>query len=112
LLCSKWIYGIWVGDKISINFSLSAIIGAWILLNTWNGIFGQFLNGVGKIKIQLILGFIAALLNVPLAIFLGKRLGVEGVLVANLLVLSIGVWIYPLQYYKIVNNKAKGIWNI
>jgi len=112
LICSKWVYVIWVGEKISISFTMSALVGAWVLINAWNGIFAQFLNGVGKIKIQMYLGFSIAVFNIPLAILLGKKLGIEGVLLANLIVLSISVWIYPMQYYKIINNKAIGIWNI
>lgn len=111
LLFSKRIYSLWVGDKIIIPYTMSVLVGAWILLNAWNGIFSQFLNGVGKIKLQLFLGISAAAANIPCAIFLGKKFGIEGVLVANLLVLSIGVWMYPLQYYKLINNKATGIWN-
>lgn len=53
----------------------------------------------------------AAMANVPLAVFLGMKIGIEGVLLANLIVNSIGVWVYPLQCYKILNNKASGFWN-
>lgn len=111
LICSKWVYSVWVGDKVTVPFIMSALVGAWVLLNAWNGIFAQFLNGLGKIKLQLYLGIFTALINVPLALYLGKKIGIEGVLLANVLVLSIGVWMYPLQYYKLINNKAKGIWN-
>jgi len=111
LFASNWIYEIWVGKKVTIPFLMSAFLCVWALLNAWNSIFSQFLNGLGKVRLQMYLGISAALINLPLAIFLGKRMGVEGVLLANLIVLSIGVWMYPLQYYKIINNKAKGIWN-
>jgi len=110
LIFSNWIYGFWVGEKVTIPFSMSFLVGGWVLLNAWNGIFSQFLNGLGKVKLQMYLGITAALLNVPLAIFLGKKFGVDGVLFANLIVLSVGVWMYPLQYYKLINNNARGIW--
>lgn len=111
LIASQWVFDIWVGDKISVSYVMSALVAAWALLNIWNGIFSQFLNGLGKVKLQMYLGISAALLNIPLAIFLGKKIGIEGVLLANLLVLSVGVFLYPLQYYKLVNNKAVGIFN-
>ena len=111
LVASKWVYGVWIGDKVSISYTMSALVGAWVVLNAWNSIFSHFLNGVGKIRLQLYLGITAALLNVPLAIFLGNRIGIEGVLLANLIVKAIGVWLYPLQFYKLINNNAKGIWN-
>lgn len=111
LFISPWVYQIWVGDKVNIPFTISILVLIWILINTWNGIFGQFLNGVGKIKLQLYLGVTAALLNVPLALILGRKVGVEGVLLANILVIMVGVWMYPIQYFKLLNKKAKGIYN-
>lgn len=111
LIFSDSIYDMWIGNKIHISFSMSTLVFIWVLINAWNSIFSQFLNGVGKVKIQMYVGFLAAILNVPLAIFLGKKLGVEGVLLANILVLIIGLFIYPIQYSKIIANKAKGIWD-
>lgn len=111
LLSSNWIYAIWIGSKVSISFTLSLLVALWVLLNTWNGIFSQFLNGVGKVRLQMILGLTASVLNIPLAIFLGRKFGVEGVLAANLVVLSVGIFLYPKQYFLIINKKATGIFN-
>jgi O-antigen/teichoic acid export membrane protein len=111
LFASDWVYGIWVGDKVKISFTMSALVLTWVILNVWNGIFGNFLNGLGKIKLQLYIGISAAIVNVPIAIYLGKLMGIEGVLLANIIVLSVGVWVYPIQYYKLINKSAKGIWN-
>lgn len=111
LILSNRVYGIWVGDKVYVPYSMSALVAGWVLLNTWNGIFSQFLNGLGKIKLQMYLGLFAALINVPLAIFLGKKIGVEGVLLANISVLMLGTFLFPVQYYKLINNKAEGLFN-
>ena len=111
LILSSWIYKVWVGSKIVIPFSMSALVLAWVLLNSWNSIYSQFLNGVGKIKLQLYLGIMAAFLNIPLAIFLGKRIGVNGILLANIIVLIFGSFIYPIQYKKLINEKARAFWN-
>lgn len=111
LVFSSWIYRVWIGDKVTISYTMSALVATWVLLIAWNGIYSQFLNGLGKIKLQLYLGISSALLNVPLAIFLGLRMGIEGVLIANVILGIICAWIYPVQYKKLINNTAKGIWN-
>lgn len=111
LISSQWVFRIWVGEKVTVNYTISALVCAWILVNAWNSIFSQFLNGLGKIKLQMSLGILTAIMNVPLAIFLGSMIGIEGVLLANLILVSMGLWIYPLQYNKIINFRAKGIWN-
>ena len=111
LLLSNWVFEVWVGKYINIPFSLSIMVLAWVLINAWNSIFSQFLNGVGKIKLQMIVGLTAALVNIPLAVYLGRIYGINGIIMANLLVLSIGVWLYPLQYLRLIKERAKGIFN-
>lgn len=111
LITSKWVYQVWIGDKVTISYIMSAFVGAWVLLNAWNGIYSHFLNGVGKIKLQLYLGITAAALNIPLAIFLGLKIGVEGVLLSNVILAFIQSLIYPIQYKKIITGNAQGIWN-
>jgi len=111
LFLSEKIYKLWIGNQIQIPFVYSVLVGLVILINIWNGIFSQFLNGIGKIRFQLIIGITAAIVNVPLAIFLGSSMGVKGVLLANIIVTLFGVFLYPLQYKKLLNNTAKGIWN-
>jgi len=111
LVCSKWVYFIWIGDSVQISFTISTLIALWILFTIWNGTFSHFLNGIGKIKLQLIIGITTAILNIPFAIILGRQLGIEGVLLANVILAFIATWIYPLQYYKLINHSAVGIWN-
>ena len=111
LLISSIIYKVWIGEKIEIPFSMSLLVCIWIILNIWNRIYGQFLNGVSKIKLQLYTGLISAILNIPLAIFLGKRIGINGILLANIFVILIGTILYPIQYLKLINKRANKIWN-
>jgi len=111
LICSPWIYGIWVGDTVNVAYSMSALIAAWVLIKTWNSIFSQFLNGIGKISLQLIIGFCAAVVNVPLAIVLGKLLGIEGIFLGNIFLSLVTVFVYPIQYKRLLNGTASGILN-
>jgi O-antigen/teichoic acid export membrane protein len=111
IISSNWVYDIWIGDKADVPFNMSLLVGIWILLNTWNSIFSHFLNGVSKIRLQLYIGVISAILNIPLAIYLGKMLGINGVFIANILVVLIGTIIYPLQYKKIISGNAFGVFN-
>jgi O-antigen/teichoic acid export membrane protein len=108
---SNFIYKIWVGKEIEVPISISAVMAAYIIINGWCGIFSQFLNGVGKIKLQLFSGIFGALINIPLAIILGKHLGIYGVILSTCLLAVVSAIWSPIQYIKIINNKAKGIWN-
>ena len=113
LIFSKDIYRVWVGDEIVISFGLSALLLIYFLLFTFTGIFNMFINGVGKIKLQLYTSVISATYFFPLTFFLiGKtELKLEGLALAMILTNIIGPITAPIQFYKIINGKAKGIWN-
>jgi len=113
LAVSNYVYKIWIGDLVEIQFSLSIFMAIFVIIATWNSIFTSFINGVGKLKISLITASLNAILNIPLSILLAKyfNLGINGVILGTCISLSIGVIMRPMQYWKIINNKATGIWN-
>ena len=110
LVFSNFIYRLWVGSKILIPISVSASIASYVIINAWNNIYSQFLNGVGKIKMQLYFALAGSLINIPLAIFLAKNLGIYGVVLSTTIISVVVAVITPIQYNKIINNKAAGIW--
>ena len=112
VVISKFVYRIWIGDAVHISFLLTLLMALFSIINSWNSIFVSFLNGVGKIKLQLYFGMFVALMNIPLSIFFAKNLkvGNAGVLLATCLSLLPCTILWPLQYRKIVNNQATGIW--
>lgn len=111
LVFSDFIFKLWIGDEVRVPIRISIVMAIYVIINTWNAIYSYFLNGVGKIKLQLYAGISAALLNIPFAIFLGKYLGIYGIILAtSILALGSAIW-SPMQYKKIIEGKAKGIWN-
>ncbi len=113
IIASNFVYSIWVGPQVQVPFMLSVASGIFVIIANWNNIFGYFLNGVGKVRIQLYYSIIVAFLNIPLSIFLAKNvgLGVTGVMVStNICLIFASIWA-PIQYRKLISGTAKGIWN-
>ncbi len=110
LLVSGFVYRMWVGKEIVISITISMAMASYVIINAWNNIHSQFLNGVGKIKMQLYLAAAGSLINIPLAIFLGKTLGIYGVVLSTTIISIVSAVITPIQYKKIINNTASGIW--
>lgn len=111
LLFANTFYKIWVGNAVQIPFSLSVVVALYIVINSWCSIFAYYINGVGKIKLQLYSGFLGAIINIPLSIYLGKIYGIEGVVGASIVLGILGaIWV-PIQYSKLIRNTATGIWN-
>jgi O-antigen/teichoic acid export membrane protein len=110
VICSDFVYRIWVGNEIKIPFAMSLVMAVYIIINAWNGIYSQFLNGVGKVRLQLLLAVIGSALNIPFAIFLAKNTGIYGVILATTIISLASAIFAPIQCKKIINNKASGIW--
>jgi O-antigen/teichoic acid export membrane protein len=112
LLVSERVFELWLGDSIRVPFNISVLMYIWVIINSWNLIFVHFVNGTGKIGLQLRVSVIIALLNIPTAIFLGMYIGFEGVVIASILMSSVSVVMLPLQYRKLMNGTAKGVFNV
>lgn len=72
----------------------------------------MFINGISKLKLQMIFTGIGAVVFIPTAYIFTNylKLGVEGVIYAMIISNLYHPIIAPLQYYKIISGKAKGIW--
>jgi len=111
LLISPIVYHVWIGDKVDIPLELSAVVAICLVLRAFRTIYCYYMNGVGKIMLQVYLTIIAGLVNVPLAILLCKKMGATGVILATTLVCIVSAYFEITQYRKLINNTAKGIWN-
>ncbi|PID27528.1 MAG: polysaccharide biosynthesis protein [Candidatus Cloacimonadota bacterium] len=113
LILSPFIFKVWVGEKVKISFLLSTLLFIYFSLFTFGGIFNMFINGVGKIKLQLVSLLAGSLIFFPLSYIFIKYLnfGIEGLVLATIIANIYLPVIAPVQYYKIINNKASGIWN-
>jgi O-antigen/teichoic acid export membrane protein len=110
LIFSNFVYRVWVGSEIKIPFTISLVMAAYIIINAWNGIYSHFLNGVGKLRIQLYTAVAGSYLNIPLAIFLAKNAGIYGVILATTIISVATAVIAPIQTSKILRGKDTGLW--
>lgn len=113
VLFSNWFYRIWVGETVKVPIELSIVMAVFVAMLTFNMVYTYFINGVGKIQIQLVTSILTMTLNIPLSIFLGYYMGwgSTGVIAATCFSLSYALILRPLQYRKIINGTAKGIWS-
>lgn len=105
-------YALWVGPDVKIPLLLSASMAAYVLIVAWSTIFAYFINGTGKIHLQLWVALSASLAVIPLAIFFSTRLGFgsAGVMLAICVALLPGCFLWPLQAKKIIAGTATDIW--
>jgi O-antigen/teichoic acid export membrane protein len=105
------IYKIWLGNSVIVPKGLSFAMTLYVIAYIWQTIHVYLLNGIGKIRIQLILVLLSALINIPLSFYLGKLFGLAGIISANTILFIIMGAIFFIQCEKILKGKAVKIWN-
>lgn len=111
ILCgSSFLFEHWV-KGITIHLSLSVCTTVYVIAYIWQMLHVYLLNGIGKIRLQLLLVATSALINIPFAIALGKIFGLAGIISANTILFVLMGIIFSIQCNKIIQQKATNIWN-
>jgi O-antigen/teichoic acid export membrane protein len=112
VLISPYIYPLWIGRNIarSIDFSTSIACAVYVTTANWCSIYVFFLNGIGKIKLQLYNSVGLMFTYIPISIFMGKIFGITGIVVSLCIVSLPGAILSPIQFNKLIKGTAKGIW--
>ncbi|MDB2606207.1 MATE family efflux transporter [Zobellia sp.] len=112
LAISKSFFKLWV-PEIEVPWLLSSMMFIYVIVLAWGNIFVNFVNGVGKIQLQMIIGIIGTIVNIPLSYFFAESLGLgsAGVIGASIISIAFGPVLAPIQFKKIIKGTASGIWN-
>jgi O-antigen/teichoic acid export membrane protein len=112
-ILSDSFYSMWIGNRVEVSKFLTVSMAIFTALLTYYQVYVSFINGIGKIRVQLVTAIFSTIANIPLSILLGKSmgLGTPGVILATTICLIPSVILNPIQYYKLINNKATGIWS-
>jgi O-antigen/teichoic acid export membrane protein len=111
LLLSPYIYKLWVGNTIKVGFLTSLSMAIYAIAVCWMTIHNYFINGVGKVKVQLILYLISTIINIPIGILFARWWGITGVVISNLIIVLMMGIIFFVQCRKIINRTAVNIWD-
>jgi O-antigen/teichoic acid export membrane protein len=111
LFYSDFLLNIWIHNSVTVPKSLSMSMLLYVIIYSWQTLHVYFLNGIGKIRLQLYIIIMGAVLNIPLSIFLGNRYGLAGIVNANSIIFLFMGAVFTMQYHRIINEKAFKIWN-
>ncbi|WP_062271206.1 lipopolysaccharide biosynthesis protein, partial [Endozoicomonas arenosclerae] len=95
---------LWIGQTISIPSNLALAMAVYMLTRVWCDIYAYFLNGASKIKIQMYLAIVQALLNIPLSIIFARHYGSVGVVYASTLSLCLSALILPINNHFVLKK--------
>ena len=89
---SDIVYAIWIDQQTVIDLKMSIMMAAYIFILIYSMRYSYFINGIGKLRLQLIFTTAAAVLFIPLAYLTTQ-------------------WTHSIIWFMIlVNGNANGIW--
>lgn len=108
----KLFFRLWVGNAIEVPLPLIIALSISGIIHTFYNKYSLFLNGIGKIQLQFYLLGMQAILFIPLSyLFYKLNFKLSSLVVAQIILYSIMAYFMVIQYRKVINNSAKGVWN-
>lgn len=101
---SPLILKVWTGSNILVSNKLTIFMVIFTIIHMWCNIFQVILNGLSKLNIQMICYGIAAVINIPISVYLVQHtdLGVVAIILGtifSLVVPGIILPIYTIRYF-------------
>ena len=108
---SDIVYAIWIDQQTVIDLKMSIMMAAYIFILIYSMRYSYFINGIGKLRLQLIFTTAAAVLFIPLAYLTTQWThSIIWFMIVMCLVNIPGLIVNRIQFYKLINGKANGIW--
>lgn len=111
VVVSPLVYRLWVGNGITIPISMSVCMAVYVAVIISSLTYSNFLNGLGKLRLQTINTVSVALLFLPLCWCIGNEFGTTGVVIGMTLLALSGLVLNRIQFNRVINETARGIWN-
>lgn len=112
VIISPLFYKIWIGDDTDIPFMMTIMMALFMGITICSLRYSFVLNGFGVLYMQIITTLTAAIIFIPLSTFVSHNTKSIIAFMGIMCIVNIpGLFINMIQYKKMINKKAKGIWN-
>ncbi|MCF0055164.1 lipopolysaccharide biosynthesis protein [Dyadobacter sp. CY356] len=113
-VASPYILKLWISDTVEISFSLTLLFAIYTIIFLYSSLYTTFINGTGKVKLQMTTSVFTCIFYIPFVILLVKffSIGVAGIVIASALWALVLVPVRYIQYKNLLNFDDKvSIWN-
>ncbi len=111
VIASPLFYDIWIGKEVTVPLYMTVMMGIYMFVTVSSLRFSFILNGIGVLRLQIYMTVSASLCFIPLTIVVVKVTdSIIWFMIALCAVNMPGLIVNIIQYKKIINNKAQGIW--
>jgi O-antigen/teichoic acid export membrane protein len=108
-LISPYVYAIWIGDLVKIPTTLTIMMCFYSLLMLYTSVYSTFINGTGRIKLQMLTSLLTSTLHIPFTILLIKyfHIGMPGLIITSSFWLAATFPLKFVQYKRLVLSRKK-----
>lgn len=111
LLVAHLFFQFWVGNAVTVPFSVSLSVLCYITFFNLNNCVTMLINGLNKISVQIVTSVIATAAFLVAVMILGPKLGIEGVVGCMAASYAAMAAVHLYQCHLLIHQKATGIWN-
>lgn len=111
LLCCRFFYELWVGDKVDVPMSVSICTFIYVCMFNLNNCATYLINGFNKIRVQIITSLFFTILYVLVVPIFGRKQGIDGIVLTMAASYFMMAVIHLYQCRLLIKKKANGIWN-
>lgn len=111
IIFSNVIYTLWIGKDVKIDTQMNIAVATYIFILIYSMRYSYFLNGIGTLRLQLFFTATAAIIFIPLAYYTTLYFHSIIWFLAVMCMVNIpGLIVNRMQFIKLINGKASGIW--
>jgi O-antigen/teichoic acid export membrane protein len=114
IIVSPFVLKLWIGDSVDIPLSLTISFGLYTIVFLYGTLFTTFINGTGKVKLQMTTSVFTCLFYIPFVILLVKffNIGTLGIVIASTIWTVVILPFRYIQYRKLLDfSGQRSIWN-
>lgn len=111
VVCADFFYNYWIGDSVSISLSMNIAVSLFMLCQTLGGVYMYLINGIGKVRLQLLIYLFFSIFSFPTMYYMCQLYGIQGLLLVPTFVYIVQAIVSRIQLIKIISERQKGIWD-
>ena len=111
IFCAPIFYHLWVGNKVGIATNLNILMAIYNFGLVASNCYSNILFGIGKIRLMMTMAVCEVILFIPIQFYACRLYGTEGLLVVLIIATTITTCFNYLQFKKISNKTATGLWD-
>lgn len=110
IVISPWVYQIWIGDVCQVPIGMTIMVALYNFLLIISMRYAYFLNGLGALRLQLYMTVMTVIFIPSVYITCTLTDNILWLLVVMCVCVAPSYLVNMIQFHKILNGTAKGIW--